>query len=293
MRRVGLASTLLAITAVVIAAQSPAGDTALQREVIGKLSGSQEIKPGVRLVNRSTIENRQEAREYLAAMLTSIGLEPKRQAYGTAGGENVYALLSSGRPSAETVVLGAHYDSVLRAPGANDDASGVAVVMAIARAMTAITPRSRDLLIVFFDEEERGLLGSKAFAQMLKDENRSVHSVHTIDQMGWDQNHNRAIELELPYDGAVDLYSGAAKTLGVEIPMYDTTETGSDHSSFRRLGFRAIGITEEYRHNDTTPYIHRAGDTFETIDFDYLASTTRLMIAVMKTLVGQAGFAAG
>lgn len=284
MRRLVSAILVFAATSVA-AAQSSSSDTALQREVIGRLSGAEDIKPGVKLANRSTVENKQEARAYLASLLGSFGLEPKRQAYGEAGGENVYALLASGRPDAETVVLGAHYDSVLRAPGANDDASGVAAVVAIARAMTKVSPRTRDLLIVFFDEEERGLLGSKAFAQMLKDENRVVHSVHTIDQMGWDQNHNRAIELELPYDGAIDLYSGAAKKLGVEIPMYVTTEAGSDHSSFRRLGFRAIGVTEEYRHSDTTPYIHRPGDTFETIDFDYLASTTRLMIEVMTELI--------
>ena len=285
MRRFLLAALLVLAAGAAAGAQSPADDMALQREVIAKLAGAQAIRPGVTLTNRSTPENKQEARAYLEATLKSFGLEPKRQPYGTAGGENVYAVLSSGRASAAAVVLGAHYDSVLRAPGANDDASGVAAVLAVARAMTQVTPRTRDLLVVFFDEEERGLLGSKAFAQMLKDENRAVQSVHTIDQMGWDQNHNRAIELELPYDGAADLYAAAAKALGVEIPMFTTTETASDHSSFRRLGFPAIGVTEEYRHNDTTPYIHRAGDTVETIDFDYLASTTRLLIAVMKTLV--------
>lgn len=275
----------VAIAVASLAAQAPLSDTDLQREIIGKLSGEREIRPGVTLANRAAIENRQEARTYLEAVLTSFGLEPKRQAYGEAGGENVYALLSSGQATVETVVLGAHYDSVLRAPGANDDASGVAAVLAVARAMTRVAPRSRDLLIVFFDEEERGLLGSKAFAQMLADEKRTVHSVHTIDQMGWDQNHNRAIELELPYEGAGDLYERTAKALALDIPMFTTTETGSDHSSFRRLGFPAIGVTEEYRHNDTTPYIHRAGDTFATIDFDYLASTTRLMVGVMKELI--------
>lgn len=273
------------IAAASLFAQSPAGDTDLQREVIGKLSGQREIRPGVTLANRSTIENRQEARTYLSALLTSIGLDPKRQSYGAAGGENVYAILSSGKPSAEAVVLGAHYDSVLRAPGANDDATGVAAVLAVARAMTRVTPRSRDLIVVFFDEEERGLLGSKAFAQMLKDENRAVQSVHTIDQMGWDQNHNRAIELELPYDGAVEVYERAARALSLDIQMFTTTETGSDHSAFRRLGFPAIGVTEEYRHGDTTPFIHRAGDTYDTVDFDYLASTTRVIVEVMRTLI--------
>ena len=50
-------------------------------------------------------------------------------------------------------------------------------------------------------------------------------------------------------------------------------------------GFPAVGITEEYRHNDTTPYIHRAGDTYETIDFEYLASCTRIVGEVIKVLI--------
>lgn len=270
--------------AAALSAQSVPRNVDLQREVIGKLSGEREIRPGVTITNRATIENRQEARTYLSALLTGFGLDAKRQPYGTDGGENVYAVLSSGDPSAGAVALGAHYDSVLRAPGANDDASGVAAVVAVARAMADVTPLTRDLIIVFFDEEERGLRGSRAFAQMLQDEGRTIDSVHTIDQMGWDQNRNRAIELELPYDGAVEIYERAATSLGLEIQMFTTEEPGSDHTAFRRLGFNAIGVTEEYRHEDTTPFIHRAGDTYETVDFDYLASTTRLLTEVIKTL---------
>jgi hypothetical protein len=273
--------------AVALVAQTSVSDTDLQRDVIAKLSGAREIRPGVTLTNRGTIENRQEARTYLLDLLKLMGLEGKRQPYGTAGGENIYAVLSSNTssPSAEIVVLGAHYDSVVRGPGANDDGTGVAAVLAIARTLVKVTPRTRDLYICFFDEEERGLIGSKAFAQMLKEQNRTVVGVHTIDQAGWDSNHNKAIELELPYGGAVALYESAAKALGMDIPLYTTTETASDHQSFRALGFPAIGVTEEYRHNDTTPYIHRAGDTFETIDFDYLASTTKLVSEVIRRLV--------
>ena len=46
------------------------------------------------------------------------------------------------------------------------------------------------------------------------------------------------------------------------------------------MGYPAVGITEEYRNKDTTPHIHRPGDTLETVNFDYLASTTTLMVEV-------------
>ena len=215
--------------------------------------------------------------------MTRLGLEPKRHDYSPTG-ENIYAVLPAAQPNAETVVLGAHYDTVPGAPGANDDGSGVAAVLGVAAEMSHVTPRSRDILFVFFDEEERGLVGSKAFAQKLKDENVNVHSVHTIDQLAWDSNGNRAVEIELPYERAMELYQAASDRLTPPIPLLATSETGSDHQAFRRLGFKAVGVTEEYRHHDTTPYYHKPGDTFDTVNFDYLASGTRLVVEVMKAL---------
>ncbi len=299
MRLSPLASALVLLTSIGACAPKPPAlpgpeieprITAYQREVLGALTGETEIRPGVKLANRFAIENKREARTYIAAQLTKLGLTPQRQPYGTES-ENVYAVLSCGRAGAETVVFGAHYDSVRAAPGASDDGTGVVAVLATARELAKTSPsttlragRTRDIIFVFFDEEERGLVGSKNFAQMLKDKNTAVHSVHTIDQAGWDENGNRALELELPYPGAVDLYKQAAAALNMTMPLWETTEAGSDHSSFRKLGFKAIGVTEEYRHKDTTPFIHKAGDTFATINWPYLAATTRLMIQVMRQL---------
>ena len=83
--------------------------------------------------------------------------------------------------------------------GASDNATGVATVLAVTRDATTVKARTRDLLVVFFDEEERGLVGARQFAERLKTQGARVHSVHTIDQVGWDKNGNGAIELELPY----------------------------------------------------------------------------------------------
>lgn len=291
-RSLRLVGSLLAATLAVSAAlastshaQAPADVDAstLQHDVLSALTGHTEIRPGVRLADRASLENRQEARTYLASALTRLGLDPKKHDY-SATGENIYAVLSSGKPNAETIVLGAHYDSVPGAPGANDDGSGVAAVLGVAAEMTRVPSRSRDLMVVFFDEEERGLVGSKAFAQKLKDENLNVHSVHTIDQLAWDSNGNRAVEIELPYERAMELYQAASDRLTPPVPLLATSETGSDHQAFRRLGFKAVGVTEEYRHHDTTPYYHKPGDTFDTVNFDYLASSTRLVVEVMKAL---------
>jgi acetylornithine deacetylase/succinyl-diaminopimelate desuccinylase-like protein len=256
---------------------------AMQKRVLAALTGETEIATGLKLANRFDIANRRAARDYIAATLKELGLTPQRQSYG-AEGENVYAELKCGKPGADAIVLGAHYDSVRVAPGANDDGTGVVTVLGVARELTRSKPKLHDVIFVFFDEEERGLVGARNFAQMLKDTNRAVHSVHTIDQVGWDSNHNRAIELELPFDGILDIYKQAAARLKMDIIIHVTTETGSDHNAFRRLGFKAVGVTEEYRNKDTTPYYHKATDTYATVDFDYVASTTKLVTEAMRLL---------
>jgi acetylornithine deacetylase/succinyl-diaminopimelate desuccinylase-like protein len=261
----------------------PDATTAMQKRVLAALTGEAEITPGLKLANRFDIANKRAARDYLVATIKEIGLAPQRQAYGTES-ENIYAELKSGTPDADAIVLGAHYDSVRLAPGANDDGTGVVTVLGVARELMKSKPTLHDVIVVFFDEEERGLVGARNFAEMLKSANRAVHSVHTIDQVGWDSNHNRAIELELPFDGIVDVYKQAAARLKMDILIHTTTEAGSDHSAFRRLGFKAVAITEEYRKKATTPYYHKATDTYATVDFEYVASVTRLVAEAMRLL---------
>jgi acetylornithine deacetylase/succinyl-diaminopimelate desuccinylase-like protein len=280
-----LASAALGPVCGVNAQQDAATLVEFQRDVVKRLSGAAQISPGVSLENRWSPENRQFARAYLSEILESSGLEPLRQPYSETG-ENVYALLPATVPSEEYVVLGAHFDTVRPSPGGNDNATGCAAVLGVARHLVTLSRRSRNVYVVLFDEEERGLVGSTAFAAMLRDQGTNVVAVHTIDQLGWDSDGDGAIELELPYDGAVDLYREAAAVAGFASSLQVTEEAGSDHTAFRRLGMPAVGVTEEYRNRDTTPHIHRPTDTWDTVDFEYLATGTRLVQAAMTILVG-------
>jgi Zn-dependent M28 family amino/carboxypeptidase len=256
------------------AATRPSVDLAvLQKDLVARLSAAVH----------STAESKLAARSYLAALWKSLGFEVLKQDY-SGEGENIYTVVKAAAPAGETVVVGAHYDSARNSPGANDNATGVALVTAAAVEIARTPMRARDFIFVLFDEEERGLRGSRAFAQKIKDDGLRVHSVHTADQVGWDKDRDRAVELEIPYDGALALYGAAAKAVSPPLPLLITKESGSDHSAFRRLGFPAVGITEEYRNKDTTPHIHRPTDTVETVDFPYLASTTALVVRVLKAL---------
>jgi len=255
--------------------------TTYQQDIVARLSGYSEIAPGTRLVNRATMPNRAGARQYLAKLLTDLGMIVLEQNYGT--GINVYAELRSTSGARQYVVIGAHFDSVLQSPGANDNATGVAAVLTVARYLANVPCRSRHFFFVLFDEEERGLVGSKNFATKLLTDGVSVHSVHTIDQMGWDQNDDRLIELELPDMGLAELYQTAVAELGVSLPIRITKTGSTDHSSFRPA-FLATGVTEGYVSGDTAPYYHTAGDTYETVKFAYLKATTVLIDRVMVDL---------
>lgn len=251
---------------------------AYQMDVVGKLSGHVAIAPGVTLDARVYDDERGYARDFLADSLTALGLFAQLQDYGT--GANVWARIPADAPPPgapiETIVLGAHYDTVYGAPGANDNATGVALVLAVARHLLTVDCRARDVIVVLFDEEEYGLLGSHAFAQYLQANVPNVVSVHTVDQMGWDGDDDRAIELERGPDALVELYAEAVLDGAFTIPLVETDTGSTDHVSFRPY-FQAIGVTEEYVGGDTTPYYHQPGDRYETVDFPYLESTTNLV----------------
>ena len=204
--------------------------------------------------------------------------------YGT-NAENIYAILEATEENDEYIVLGAHYDTVPNCPGADDNASGIALVMAVALSMKGKVNRSRNFIFVLFDQEEIGLIGSNAFAQKLINDDFNIHSMHNFDTLGWDGDGDRAVELGYPYSGAVELYRAAADSTGLDIPIQPTDDLLGDHRPFIEKGLRAVGIFEEWVNGDRTPYIHQPTDTYETVDFDYLLSTTLLAIEAMKLLI--------
>ncbi|MBX3234444.1 MAG: M20/M25/M40 family metallo-hydrolase [Labilithrix sp.] len=245
---------------------------------MAKLAGAAEIAPGVRLSDRASPSHRRTSRVFLGEQLAALGLEPHEHAYGT--GANVYAELPSTTGGEEWLVVGAHFDTVARSPGANDNATGVALVHGVAQYLARLPCRSRNVAFVFFDQEEIGLVGSKAYANKLAADGVVVRSVHTIDQMGWDSNGDRLIELERPDAGLADLYRAAATELGVATRIVVTSTSSSDHSSFRPR-FPAVGVTEGYRSGNTSPDYHRPTDTFDKVDFAYLDATTALVARVI------------
>lgn len=255
-----------------------------QVEIISKLTGHSPIGEDIILKDRFSQEARIISSEYLESMLGRFCDETQIENYSRTGNNVVGSILAT-TESDEWVVIGAHYDSVKDCPGANDNASGVALTYSVAKHMASLPNRKYNMKIVFFDEEEKGLLGSKAYAQKLVDEKLNVVSVHTVDQLAWDEDGDKGIELEVPTDEIQKHYLKIAADFGYKFPIQISDVTSTDHRSFRRQGFAATGITEEYKNGDTTPHYHRPTDTYETVNFDYLTTITEYVQKVFEDLM--------
>lgn len=148
------------------------------------------------------------AREYIVQQLTALGLQPEiqetpviNQFMGTplsAGTVRNIVARIEGSGDGKAIMLVSHYDSVLNGPGANDNGTPVAALLETARALTAGSQLRNDVVLLFTDGEETGLLGSKAYVDanraadvgvVLNLEARGsagpVLMFETSDQNGW------------------------------------------------------------------------------------------------------------
>lgn len=115
-------------------------------------------------------------RDYLVNELTALGLTPEVQRaevvnpgrnapFTAATIENIVARMKGTQTAGQAVLLAAHYDSATLSPGASDNGAGVVTLLETARALKAGTPLKRDVILLFTDGEELGLLGAQAFVE--------------------------------------------------------------------------------------------------------------------------------
>jgi hypothetical protein len=251
------------------------------REIVGKLAGEREIADGVTLAARASVSERMTTRTFLQEELTRRGYTPELHDYGT--GASVLARLPATTGAGGLIVIGAHFDGVPIGPAAADDGTGVALVMAAARYYANIDVRDHPMVFVLFDQEEVGLVGSTLFADQLVADGTVVDSVHVFDMISWDADEDGAAELWSPSPQLEVLYTGAGESLGIPVAAVDFEL--SDHQPFLDRGFVTAGVSEEFVGGDYTPHYHMPTDTYDKIDFPYLASITRLAFTVINTQI--------
>ncbi|MCS6814455.1 MAG: M28 family peptidase [Cyanobacteria bacterium] len=126
--------------------------------------------------------DRARARAYITQVLTAAGWQVVEQSFGN-GGVNLVADQPSAVRPVKTLLVGAHYDTVPRSPGADDNATSLATLLELARLLRPIS-LSAPLRLVVFDQEEIGLLGSTAFAARA-DNLRGLKAAVIMDMLGY------------------------------------------------------------------------------------------------------------
>lgn len=176
------------------------------------------------------------------------------------------------------VIVGGHYDSVSQGSGANDNASGTAVVLELAR---AIGSRSAGLGVCFaaFGAEEIGLLGSEYMVQELTARERaSLRAMINLDMVG--------VGSEWVVTGSSDLVDLAlqeAQGLSIDVrPFQLSVQLGSDHQSFIKAGISAVFI-----HRRDDPNYHTAQDRAVFVDPQALADAGRLALRLIESLAAR------
>jgi len=214
-----------------------------------------------------------------------------------------------GKPPQQNVLCGApdtqkgfvlvccHYDTISEkpaqaAPGADDDASGVAVVLELARILHDV-PLKRELLFAAFGGEEQGLFGSTACAKIASQKKWAIDVVINLDMVSY-KSASAPPKIIVEYDqGNRDPGNdAAAKAYGLMMAQaaadYTSLQTehtdiwNSDYLPFEARGYACIGA---YNAEDN-PFYHRSTDTVGTIDFAHLAEVVKMTLATIVMIAG-------
>jgi hypothetical protein len=209
----------------------------------------------------------------------------------------------------EIVVVGAHYDSVPGCPGANDNASGVAGALALARRFRSAAPAPRTLRIAAFVNEEPPYfqtesMGSLVYARAARQRGDNIVAMLSLETIGYysdrprSQHYPPPLGLFYPSTGDFICFVGNTRSAGLvrecvrqfrsraSFPSEGGALPGavpgvgwSDHWSFWQVGFPALMITDTapFRY----PYYHTAQDTPDRLDFE---RTARVVDGLQKVV---------
>jgi Zn-dependent M28 family amino/carboxypeptidase len=274
--------------------------------------------------NTGTPVQLERAAAYIETALARAGYTPSRQEY-TAAGQRVRNIevavgnVAKGQRPERIFIVGAHYDSAPGAPGANDNGSGTAAVLELARLLKTMQPRAgTEVRFVFFVNEEPPFfmgqeMGSMVHAAELKRQGQKVAGALVLETMGYytdapnSQQLPPGLEGRYPSTGNFIAFVGTLESSGLvrdalaafraasdfpahglAAPAHTTGVTLSDHTSYNRHGYPALMIT------DTAfmryPYYHTAQDTPDKLDYESMA---RVVTGLSKTIVALAGAAKG
>lgn len=256
----------------------------------------------------------QRAAVYIEEQLRASGYAPVRQTFDVSRLPvcNIEATLQGTSRPAEIIVIGAHYDTVGGSPGANDNATGVAAMLALARRFAA-SPRARTVKFVAFVNEEPPFfqtdqMGSLVYARAARSRGARIAGMLSLETMGYYSEAPGSQHYPVPgmserypdvgnfigfvsNEASHSLLTRVARAFAESTPFplqavampADLPGAGwSDHWSFWQTGYPALMVTDTapWRY----PWYHTADDTPDKIDFAAFAEVVRGLESVIDNL---------
>lgn len=241
--------------------------------------------------------------EYLGA----LGLNPVRPGWSASGytGYNVVGTQAGTTASNEYVLITAHLDNMPpsgRAPGADDNASGSAAVLAAASVLSQYR-FERSIRYVVFTGEEQGLRGSAAYAAVATNAGDNIVAVLNLDMISWDGDGTPTLLLYTRNNGTpagsndmalAEMFTNVVSAYGLQdqlLPLIHRRSDMrySDHASFWDQGYASILAIEYFNvfdpsHDDGNPYYHQVTDTLAHMNLPYFTAFTRASVGTVAHL---------
>lgn len=235
------------------------------------------------------------AERWIIERLSDVGIQARRDEVDLGGANvaNIEATFPGTRLPDEIVVIGAHYDTVSDSPGANDNASGVALLLALAGYLTE-NPPERTIRVVFFVNEESPFsfgiqMGSNVYAKRCKARQDRIVAMIAVDSVGCysnepgSQKYPALVGWFMPSKGNFVAFGGDLKNrplLDFVVALFQKqcrfpsigTATDlpvaarSDHAPFWWRGYPAILVSDTSEFRD--PNYHRPTDTPQHLNYD-------------------------
>ena len=277
--------------------------------IIADLSGETPViidGQEVTLATRYTFtQGDDQAAQYIYQRYTDMGLDVSYfdWTYGQYSGRDVIAQIPGVLHPERVWFIGGHFDSISndpynRAPGADDNGTGSASTLLIARilsqAQVADTVR-----FVHFSGEEQGQWGSKRYVPSLAGSGEEIMGYIDLDMFGWDGNGDRVAELHTGTGEASNALGTAmidandVYTQGLSFERKQASASRfSDHSPFWDGGYPAVLAIENFFTDaipgDHSPWYHNTGDALDRVDLDYTLRYARTALAAIAELAGAA-----
>ena len=236
--------------------------------------------------------------EFIKAEFASYGLAVESDSFSYRGESfhNIVARLGKSK-SEPLIIVGAHFDSVVGTPGADDNASGVAVLLEAARLFAQLNLATQ-VLFCAFNLEELNMLGSTAFARKLKMDGAKVAAMVSLEMVGYMDPRPESQKLPAglsrfypdrgDFIGVVGNWqsnallhrfaTGMRQAAKLQVETLSVPGKGmilpavrlSDHAPFWDLGYPALMITDTSFYRN--PHYHAGTDSLETLDIDFMAN---------------------